>query len=299
MIQSIVVLILFFIALYAMLRWFERANVWQPRRDIVSNPNAIGMPYDEVHFKAPDDTTLHGWYIPADSATASILICHGNGGNISHRLDTIRQFHSLSLNVFIFDYRGYGKSEGRLSEAGTYEDTLAAYDWLASRASKLPLIIFGRSLGAALATYTASNRQPAALICESGFSSIPGIGKDLFPFLPVQRLSKISYNTKEFIKKINCPVLVIHSPEDELIPFHHGQALFEAAPAPKAFYELKGGHNEGYLLSEKDYLARIKSFLREHTSITWKNENREENSEENNVNEENKEEITPQNSTNN
>jgi len=259
--QTILLILLIGIGLFLFFRWFERANVWIPSSTFYANPENLGMKYEEVFFKTSDDVRLHGWYIPADEPIASMLFMHGNGGNISYRVESLRQFHSINLNIFIFDYRGYGKSGGWLSEKGTYRDAQAAYEWLKEKTPDQPIILFGRSLGGAIATHLANNIDASALIVESCFTSIPDIGADLFPILPVQWLATIQYDAKNKIKNVDMPVLVVHSPEDTLIPYHHGREIYEAAPEPKEFMKIQGGHNEGYIMSEEEYLAGFQSFF--------------------------------------
>lgn len=248
-------------ALYLFFRWFERSNIWMPRRDFAATPDVVRLAYEDVSLQTADGLRLHGWYLPHEEGSASLLFCHGNAGNISHRTESLRQLHSLGLNVFIFDYRGYGRSEGRPSEKGTYQDALAAYDWLQGRCPDLPIILFGRSLGAAVAIELAAQGKGAALIAESGFTSVPALGQELFPVLPVKWLVRTRYDSLAKIPQVKIPVLVIHSREDEIVPFHHGDALFEAAPGPKQFLEIHGGHNDGYVLSETEYLRGIQAFL--------------------------------------
>ncbi len=257
---------------YLFFRWFERANVWIPTRGFIADPTAVDIDYEEVFFETEDNIRLHGWYVPAKEPVASLLFCHGNGGNISYRIDSLKQFHSIHLNTFIFDYRGYGKSEGRLSEAGTYLDAQAAFQWLENHTPQLPLVIFGRSLGAAIAIDVATKTNASALICESAFTSVPAIGRELFPFLPVRLLCTIHYDALSKIKTVVIPVLIIHSPTDEIIPFHHSRELYEAVSRPKQFLEIQGGHNDGFLLSETEYLASITSFLNEHLPSPKKQE---------------------------
>jgi fermentation-respiration switch protein FrsA (DUF1100 family) len=267
-------LILVFITLaglYGFLRWFERANVWRPSRAMVATPTDAGLPYEEVYVVTPDGVRIHGWYVPSTQPVAALLFCHGNGGNISWRNDSLRQFHSLGLSTFLFDYRGYGQSEGRLSEEGTYVDAQTAYTWLRQREPGLPLVLFGRSMGAAIAVDLATHVSADALIFESGFLSIRRIGEELFPWLPVRLFNTIHYDNLAKISQVTMPVLVIHSPDDDIVPYPHGQAIYEAANEPKAFFPLQGGHNEGHFITEKDYLAALDSFLAEYVTMEAEN----------------------------
>jgi len=169
------------------------------------------------------------------------------------------------LNTFIFDYRGYGKSEGRPSERGTHRDAEAAWHHLVATRKESPsrIIFFGRSLGAALAVHLAAKHPPRALIVESCFASARELAADLYPFLPTRWLLRFHYSPIDALPNIDVPVLVIHSPNDEIIPFHHGQKLFAAARQPKMFLEITGGHNDGFHVSGGRYRAGIERFLSE------------------------------------
>lgn len=257
---QILVLCLF---IYLFLRWFERANLWAPTRKFYGDPSAVGLSYEDVYFQTEDGVKLNGWYVPSEKPVAAMLFCHGNGGNISYRTESLRQFNTLNLNVFIFDYRGYGKSRGWLTEEGTYRDAAAAFRWLKKKNPDIPIILFGRSLGANIAADLATKVDAAALIYESGFNSVQDLGSELFPFLPVRWVTKYTYNGLEKIKDGKKPILVIHSKDDEIIPFHHGKKLFEAAPEPKRFLEISGGHNDGFVVSEESYLNGIRTFFDE------------------------------------
>ncbi|MEW6238723.1 MAG: alpha/beta hydrolase [Candidatus Omnitrophota bacterium] len=249
------------ITLYIFFRWFERINVWAPTRELIATPEIVGLNYEDVYFAAAEGVRLHGWHIPCESARAALLFCHGNGGNISHRTESMRQLHSLGVHIFIFDYRGYGQSEGRLSEAGTYADALAAYEWLRAKHPDAPIVLFGRSLGANIAADLALKTDAAALIFESGFTSVEELGKEIFPFLPIHFLHTIDYDAQSKIPNIQTPILFIHSPEDDIIPYHHSQKLYAAATAKKERLIIHGGHNDGFILSEAEYLRGIDSFL--------------------------------------
>lgn len=226
-------------------------------------PEDIGLAYEEVKLSTEDGTVLHGWFVPAGRARQALLFCHGNAGNISHRLESIALFHRLGLTVLIFDYRGYGRSEGKSTEHGTYLDVAAAWRYLTQTKGFAPqqVVVFGRSLGGAVAAWLASRYQPAALIVESTFSSIPELARDLYPLLPTRWLTRFEYGTRAYAQKVVSPVLVVHSRDDEIIPFDHGQRIFESIAAPKQFLELRGGHNDGFLVSNKAYEDGLRAFL--------------------------------------
>ncbi len=234
-----------------------------PTRKLVATPEMLGMSYENVSLRTEDDVDLHGWFVPATNAKSTLLFFHGNAGNISHRLESIRIFHDLGLSVLIIDYRGYGKSDGRTSEAGTYCDARAAWDYLVSTRgfNERNIILFGRSLGGAIATQLATKVKAGALIVESTFSSAEALAKSVYWFLPVRLLARIHYPTAKYILHVSSPVLVIHSPKDEIVPYKQGRQIFDLAPEPKRFLELHGGHNEGFNLNRQDYINGIDDFL--------------------------------------
>jgi len=237
-----------------------------PSRELTATPLDIGLAYEDVELVAEDGVRLHGWWIPHPQPRAALLHLHGNAGNVSHRLKLIRIFHDLGLAVLIFDYRGYGRSQGKPTEEGTERDTLAAWRHL-TEVRKMPpaqIVLHGQSLGAALAAWLAAREQPGALILESAFTSVPELAAELYPWLPARRLARFRYATREHLNTVRCPVLVIHSPEDEIIPYVHGRRLYDAAPRPKAFLTLRGDHNAGFLLSGRGYVDGLDAFLREH-----------------------------------
>lgn len=235
-----------------------------PGRQLDATPEGIGLEYEDVSLETSDGIRVHGWFVPGASSR-TLLYFHGNAGNISHRLHTIRQFHELGLAVFIIDYRGYGQSAGKPSEEGLYRDGEAAWQYLVEVRS-VPaehIVIFGRSLGASVAAWLAAGKSPGALIVDSAFTSVPDAGQEIYPWLPVRLLARFRHATKEHVTKTSCPVLVVHSRDDEIIPFHHGEAVFEAANEPKSFLELRGGHNDAHFTSEPAYLEGLRHFLQE------------------------------------
>ncbi len=242
---------------------FQSHLVYFPRREIESTPHDAGMIFETISFQASDGVTLSGWYVPSENSDEVLLFFHGNAGNISHRLESIRIFNRLGLSIFIFDYRGYGQSRGRPGEKGTYLDATAAWNYLVDERRIDPghIVIFGRSLGGAVAAWLAKERSPRGLILESSFTSIPDMGAETYPFFPVRLLSRFGYNTREYVRKARCPVLIIHSREDDLVPFHHGRELFEAANEPREFLEIEGSHNDGFLVSGEKYQQELGRFI--------------------------------------
>lgn len=265
-------LFLCYIAIVVLVFFFQGRMVYYPIRKISYFPSDIGLSYREVILKTSDGVRICGWLIGDDRDRDVVLFCHGNAGNISHRLDTFAIFHRLGLNTFIFDYRGYGGSGGKPTEAGTYLDVEAAWQYLVEKEQIPPerIILFGRSLGGAAAAHLAAKAKvkAKALILESTFTSVPDLGADLYPFLPVRLLSRFQYNTGALLPGITLPVLVIHSPADEMIPFSHGRALYEAANKPKKFLEISGSHNEGFLSPGGIYIDGLKKFLNTCAELT-------------------------------
>ncbi|MEW7979455.1 MAG: alpha/beta hydrolase [Candidatus Sedimenticola endophacoides] len=228
-----------------------------------ADPGRIGLAFEEITLVSADGPRLSAWFIPAQNPRATLLFCHGNAGNIAHRLDSIRLFHELGLSVLIFDYRGFGRSEGVPGEEGTYLDALAAWTYL-SETRGLPahsIILFGRSLGGAVAAELATQARAGGLVLESTFTSVPDLASELYPWLPVRLLSRFRYDTLNRIGTIDTPLMILHSRDDELIPIAHGERLFAAARAPKRFVPLRGGHNNGYRVSEEEYLRQWTAYL--------------------------------------
>ena len=248
-----------------MLRWFEHSQVYHPDRVLTATGAELGRPFEDVHFKASDGVELNGWFYPAGTNShrpkLAVLVCHGNAGNISHRLDTCVALLATGVNVFVFDYRGYGRSQGRPSEEGTYRDAQAAYQWLRQKGfAGTNIIAFGESLGGGVAAELAVREPVGGLVLQSTFTSITDIGAELFPWLPVRWLGTIRYDTHSKLPRLHVPVLVMHSPTDELIRFHHGQSNFAAANEPKLFWELKGEHNDP-LADTQHFIAGMEKFL--------------------------------------
>ena len=241
-----------------------------PGRALTASPNDIGLDYEDVSLATPDNESLHGWYIPATNPIGIVLFFHGNAGNISHRLDSIQVFQELNLDVLIIDYRGYGQSSGKTSEPGTYIDAQAAWDYLVKNRGISPdeIIIFGRSLGGAVASWLAARTTPGAVILESCFTSGPDMGARLYPFFPVRLITRLKYPVKEYVKRVSSPLLVVHSQQDEIIPFDMGQSIFAVAPEPKEMLVLTGDHNGGFLLNRKQYMATVEKFLQRYFAQT-------------------------------
>ena len=260
--------LLFFLGVVLYVRFLERTTVFLPSRIVLSTPKEVGLAYEDVFFRSRDNSRLHGWFVPAGvrpSDAPVVLFLHGNAGNIGDRLEKILMFHNMGCSVLIFDYRGYGNSEGRPTEEGMYEDAEAAYDSLLARKDirQDKVIVYGASLGGVAAVDLATRRDVDALILDSTFTSAVDMGKIIFPAIP-SSLLRIKLNSAEKIVSCRMPKLFIHSVDDETVPFALGQKLFDVAPGPKDFLKITGGHNDGHVVSERTYVGGIKAFLRQY-----------------------------------
>lgn len=255
--------VLFFL-FYFYVRYLERQTTYQPSRTIEYNPGHVGLTYEDIYFETSDNLKLHGWLIPAENATLTMIFCHGNGGNISDRLDKILFFNNLGLNLFIFDYRGYGLSKGAPSEEGLYSDIKAAYKFIKSQSFtnqiEHKIIVYGTSLGGAVAVDLASKQPVDGLILEGAFASAVDMGQIYYPFIPSFFVNS-KYDNLTKISGINIPKLIIHSETDDIIPFSQGEKLFEAASEPKRFMKIDGGHNDAFFNSQTEIEPVIRAFI--------------------------------------
>ncbi len=261
--------------LVGLLLYFRQsAYIYFPARTVRQTPAAIGLAYEDVRLKAEDGATIAAWFVQAPAGANAenrpvVLFCHGNAGNIGDRLNTLRTFVSLGLDVLIFDYHGYGESEGKPGENETYLSALAAWEHLTLTRS-VPsnrIVVFGRSLGCGVASWLAQHCEPGLLVLESAFESVPAMARKIYPIYPVRLLSRFSYDTLARMEHIRCPVIVAHSREDEMIPFEHGRRIFEAANEPKTFIELQGSHNAGGIDIAPGYRALLREWVDTHIEL--------------------------------
>jgi fermentation-respiration switch protein FrsA (DUF1100 family) len=252
--------------LWLLIKFTERRQLYYPMRGIEMTPEGAGLKYEDVYFATSDGVKLNGWLMKADSSRGVALFCHGNAGNISHRFDTILILRQMDLDVFIFDYRGYGRSGGFATERGLYLDTQAAYEFLIKEKKMAPrdIVLFGRSIGGNVAIDLASRHEAACLISESAFSSIEDMAKSIYGVRPPRWLLSNHFDALSRIKEVNLPKLIIHSRDDEIVPFQQGQMLFDAAKEPKEFFELVGSHNEAFLRAGRAYHNRLREFIDKH-----------------------------------
>ena len=263
---KIIRLLVLLAVVYLVLRWFEHRQVYQPSRPMDANGSELGRPFEDVHFQTADGLKLNGWFFPADKDSSRqhlvYLLCHGNAGNISHRLEHVATLLETGASVFIFDYRGYGRSEGRPSEDGTYLDGQAAHQWVRQRGfAATNIIVLGESLGGGIASEVALREPSGGLILQSTYTSVTDLGAELFPWLPVRWLGIIKYDTHSKLPRIKVPVLVMHSRADGLIGFHHAEKNFAAANEPKLLWEIVGRHNDFLEAGRERYLDGLNKFL--------------------------------------
>ena len=244
--------------------------VYFPDSDVSLSPTDAAMAFEEVELLTADGETLQAWHIAGAEGTElpgrglTLLFCHGNAGNIGHRIGSIRAFHDLGLTVLLFDYRGYGASSGTPSEQGTYQDAMAAWQHLVVSRKTPPasVVIFGRSLGGAIATWLAEQVQPAGLILESTFTSAPDMGATMFPWFPIRLFSRFQYDNLGRIDHIDCPLLIAHSPDDAMIPYRHAERLYAQAKQPKTLASIAGDHNDSGIERDTAYRDLFITFLR-------------------------------------
>lgn len=243
--------------------FYQSRLIFLPNKELTTTPTDQGLAYVDVAIPTTDGEVLHAWFVPYPTASASVLFLHGNGGNISDRLLTLARLHEMQLNVLMLDYRGYGRSTGKPSAQGTFLDAQAGWNYLINEQDEQRdnIVVYGRSLGGAVAVELASRMRPRALIIESTFTSIADMASDIYPYLPTRMLLRHKYPSIKTIVRISVPLLVAHSTDDELIPLRHGQRLFEVAPEPKQFYRLVGSHNQAFTASGQTYYDTLSQFI--------------------------------------
>ncbi|HKS36468.1 MAG TPA: alpha/beta hydrolase [Verrucomicrobiae bacterium] len=254
------------VIVYFVLRWFEHRQVYQPYAELEAAGSELGRPFEDVYFETADGVKLSAWFFPADTNSPRrqrvFLLCHGNAGNISHRLDHAGALLETGAAAFLFDYRGYGRSQGTPGEAGTYLDAQAAQAWLQQKGfAATNIVALGESLGGGIASELALRETLGGLILQSTFTSITDVGAELFPWLPVRWMNRIKYDTHGKLPRIKAPVLVMHSRADSLIRFQHAERNFAAANEPKLLWEIGGDHNDFLDRHRARYIEGLERFL--------------------------------------
>ncbi len=246
-----------------LLYFLQTKIIYLPSNEIFKNPADEEMEYEDIDLLTPDGVKLNAWYIPNENSDKTVLFCHGNAGSLSHRIDTLKDIHEMGLSIFIFDYRSYGLSEGKISEKGTHIDAETALAFLVEE-KQIPensIISWGRSLGGPIAAKIARDHQVKACVLESTFTSIIDMAKERFKIYPSKLLARYSYPTIDYVKEIDVPLLIVHSHEDEIIPYWMGEKIFEKASEPKTFLKLRGDHNNAYFDSIDIYKKGLKGFF--------------------------------------
>ena len=242
----------------------DRRFIFFPDKELKETPAHWGLTFEEVRFQASDGVKLHGWFVPGKGDITWIWF-HGNAGNISHRLERLMLLHGhLGVSFFLFDYRGYGRSEGRPSEKGTYYDARGALDYVLSRpdAKVQKIVYFGKSLGSAVAVWLATQRQPDGLVLESPFASVKEMAKRAFPRLPLHLLVGNKYNSLSRIGEVFSPLLIVHGEEDDVVPIAQGRKIYDAAREPKSFCPIPtAGHTDTYIMGKDRYFQAMGDFV--------------------------------------
>ncbi|MGZ5227757.1 MAG: alpha/beta hydrolase [Burkholderiales bacterium] len=263
--KIVLVVCLAYVAILGVLYVFQDRLIYYPQvgRSVRTTPAARGIAYDEVALRTDDGETLNAWWIPTPESRGVALLLPGNAGNISHRIDYAIMFRGLRFSTLLVDYRGYGKSTGKPSEEGTYSDADTAWRWL-TETHRIPgrdIVVYGESLGGGVSSWLASRYRPRALVLASTFTSALDLGAELYWFLPVRMISRFRYDTLTRLATVQAPVLVIHSRADEIVPYAHGERLYAAANAPKAFLEISGGHNDSAVFMRSEWVEALGAFL--------------------------------------
>lgn len=244
---------------------FQRSRLFLPDRypDGVWNPRRFGLSAEDTWFRSRDGVDLHGWWIPHADARGTLLYCHGNTGSIANRIGVFRHLRRLRVNLLAFDYRGYGRSAGTPSESGLFQDVRAAFDHLVGALGqpRSQVILFGHSLGGAVAIDCALDRRPAGLVVQASFTHIRDAAKALFPTLPLHLAATRQFRSIEKVARLGMPKLFIHGDSDATVPLELGKKLFEAASEPKELYIVRhGGHNDLHRHGGARYLRRLSRF---------------------------------------
>jgi pimeloyl-ACP methyl ester carboxylesterase len=270
LVTILAIVVVFFVSTSLYVAVAQAKYVYFPDRHLAATPAEAGLAFEDITLTTEDGETIKGWFVPCtkggEPAARTILFCHGNGGDIGDRIGSLQTFARLGYNTLIFDYRGYGESTGSPTEEGTYKDALACWDYLVDERGLRPsdIIVFGRSLGGAIACWLAAHANPGALVLESVFASAPDMAAMMFPLLPTRLFCRFKYDNKTNVARVRCPVLVAHSRADTTCPYPQAQRVFAAAKEPKLFVEMNGGHNDGGLDTNPEYPLKLVKFLEAH-----------------------------------
>ena len=269
----VAVLLAAYALVLALLWWGQSGMVYHPgipSREVHSTPADAGLEFESLRLVTADGERLAAWFVagPRDDSPV-VLFLHGNAGNIGHRLDTLSMLHAAGAATLIVEYRGFGESSGQPSEIGTYRDAEAGWRWLVRERGLAPgrIVVFGRSLGAAVAAWLAARVDAAGLVLESAFTSAVDLGAHHYPWVPVRWLSRFRYDTAAHLERVECPTLIVHARGDEIVPFAHAERLASMRPPVVDLFVLEGGHNDGMLLSQPRYTERLQRFIASVTDV--------------------------------
>jgi len=258
----------------ALLFVFQQGLVFFPTRgDYPATPDFIDLSWHDVSLTADDGTDIAAWFVDGpDDDGPIVLFFHGNAGDMSHRLATVGALHELGAATLMIDYRGYGRSDGSPDEHGLYRDARAAWRWLTGDAAYAPgrIVVFGRSLGGSVAAWLAARHKPAGLVLESPFTSLPDLAAHHYPWLPARWLARYEFDTEAAIARTDCPVLIAHSRDDEIVPFRHAEALAGVRPEATRRVRLSGSHNDPSLELNADWRQALRGFIHRHTVMAAK-----------------------------
>ncbi len=262
MIKTMLFIFVAFFMLFGYIKHIEKKSIFFPVKDTAITPLAINVPFQDVYIEVSANIRINGWFIPKDTAHYTILFFHGNAGNIGDRLEKILLLRRLNLNIFIVDYRGYGNSTGTPQEKGLYADAVAAYNYLINERNLKPgdIIVYGESLGGAVAVDLASRMEIGGIILEGTFSKARDMARELYPLLPEFLFTNL-FDSYSKIKSIEKPKLFLHSETDEIVPFYLAKKLYQIAEKEKYFVKMTGNHNSAFLESEPVVKNAIESFL--------------------------------------
>lgn len=263
LLTAVLTIVVAYVAICAATYLLQRKLIYHPNSRLESTPTDIGLEFREHRLLSTDSVRFLVWQIPQTASRSVVVLFHGNADNISRNLDLYRTWYNLGASVVAFEYRGYLGSEGEATEAGIDLDLDVLADSMRSwyPSDSVKVIAMGRSLGGAVATKFAAKYPVSGLILESTFSSMADMGRERFPILPIGLLLRERYDSESLLHKLNIPVLVIHSGDDEVVPFHLGRKLYNAANEPKQFIEIIGGHNTGIDTSRTQLEEAYRRFL--------------------------------------
>ena len=254
-----------YLLLLGFMYFFQDSLLFMPSSGMVQTPESVGVEAEDFWAETEDGIRVHGWYFPHEESDYVIVLSHGNAGNISYRIDIARTLLEMGAAVLMYDYRGYGQSEGKPSEKGLYKDIEAVVEGLKSGKGygEHQIIMYGRSLGGAVAAYAANNYNLGGLVLDSAFKNLRAMVRDVYPFVP-SRLAKYTFPTEQYLQHDrDYPIMILHSPNDQIVGFHHGEYLYNELDEPKRFVELMGGHNNNFFVSSDLIVENWKWYLSE------------------------------------